>query len=463
MAASVIRFTRTNLSALPTPVERTYYKDSETRGLLLVVWSNGTKAFELYRKVEGKPTRIGLGHFDPNIPESRVFTKGTDPLGLVGNAPALNVAMARMLAAAVNAQLDMGTNPSEVRRSTRKAKQGELTLQDAFDRYEKDYLIPKDKRTTADLRSMFERNLGYVAPGQKKPHGKERTKSPHGVDWSKRKLSDINHADVLKLHNKLKEGGGAYTANRVFQLLRAIYNKMAIWKQFVGDNPCDGIELFYEQSRDRYIQGDELPLFFTALADVKDENFKDYIGLSLFTGARRENVLGMRWQDIDFGTGLWTIQGEVSKNGSILTIPLTVPALETLQLRKIRTGELGTFVFPASSKSGYMAAPKKQWAALLKTAGISNLRLHDLRRTLGSWTANTGASLHIIGKALGHKSTQTTLIYARLQGGAVKSATNLAASTMISMGGIAPKKTSGDNGATSQTEDTKSPAKFEPN
>ena len=436
MATEEIKFTRATLNALPLPAARTYYKDKDTRGLRLAVWPNGTKAFEIYRKIGGKPTRIGLGHFDHSLPDSRVFPAGTDPISLVGNSPALNVAMVRILAGAVNAQLDIGVNPSEVKRSTRQAKLAEPTLQDAFDRYDKDYLIPKEKRTASDLRNMFDRNLGYVAPGQKKTHGKEKTKSPHGVDWSKRKLSDITAADVFKLHNKLKEGGSAYTANRTVQLLRTIYNKMTLWKLFSGDNPCDGIELFDEVERTRYIEESELPLFFAALDNANNENFKHFVWLSLFTGARMENILGMRWQDIDFGTGLWSIQGEVFKNGDLMTIPLTVPAIEALQIRKEAADGKSPFVFPARSKSGYMSAPKKHWTALLKNAGISDLHFHDLRRTLGSWSANTGASLHIIGKALGHKSIQTTLIYARLQGGAIKSATDLAAATMLEKGRV---------------------------
>lgn len=431
MVTVAIKFTRSNLTAIPIPSKREYYKDRDTRGLFLAALPSGTKAFEIYRKVQGKPTRIGLGHFDSSLPDSRTFPEGLNPLRLVGNSPALNVSMARILAGAVNSQLDMGTNPSEVQRSTRKAKQSELTLQDAFDRYEQDYLLPKNKRTSSDLRNLFDRNLGYVAPGQKKPHGKEKTKASHGVDWSKRKLSDISSADVLKMHNSLKEGSGQYIANRVLQLLRAIYNKMELWKIFSGENPCVGIELFDETERERYLQEDELPAFFKALGEIRDENFKDYIGVSLFTGARRENVLGMRWKDIDFGTGIWTIQSEVSKSGISLSIPLTAVVIEILKQRKLRLGQLGEFVFPAKSKSGYISAPKKQWAALLKSAGIDNLRLHDLRRTLGSWTANTGGSLQIICEALGHKNIQTTLIYARLNKGAVRNATNIAVATML--------------------------------
>lgn len=436
MATETLEFSRTKLSALPTPKTRTYYKDACARGLYLAAWPNGTKAFELYRKVDGKPTRIGLGHFDQAIPESRTFPKGVDPLSLVGNAPALNVAMARLLAAAVNAQLDMGINPSEVKRTTRKAKLAELTLQGAFDKYEKDYLIPHGKRTASDLRSLFDRHLGYVAPGQKKTHGKEKRKSPHGVDWSKRKISDISMEEVRLLHNKLKDGVGPHTANRVFELLRALYNKMSEWKLFSGESPCEGISKFKEQSRERFITGEELPRFFAALAEEKNENIKDYVLLSLFTGARRENVLGMRWQDIDFDAGFWTVPGELSKNGSPLPLPLSSIAIDLLNMRRRARSTDEIYVFPAKSRTGYMSAPKKQWAALLDLAGIGDLRLHDLRRSLGSWAAMSGVSLHTIGTALGHKSTEATKIYARFQGDVVKSALDLAAMTILGKGGF---------------------------
>ena len=64
--------------------------------------------------------------------------------------------------------------------------------------------------------------------------------------------------------------------------------------------------------------------------------------------------------------------------------------------------------------------PKKPWARILERARITDLRIHDIRRTLGSWQALTGASLPIIGKSLGHKSTEVTQIYARLSNDPVR-------------------------------------------
>ena len=60
------------------------------------------------------------------------------------------------------------------------------------------------------------------------------------------------------------------------------------------------------------------------------------------------------------------------------------------------------FVFPSESKTGHIDKPKKGWARILERAEISDLRVHDLRRSLGSWQAKGGASLAIIGKSLGH-------------------------------------------------------------
>ena len=72
-------------------------------------------------------------------------------------------------------------------------------------------------------------------------------------------------------------------------------------------------------------------------------------------------------------------------------------------------------MFPSkSSKSGHFQEPRKGWQRILKRSGLKDLRIHDLRRTCGSWLALNGASQYIIAKQLGHKSPQSTAIYARL-------------------------------------------------
>jgi integrase len=94
-------------------------------------------------------------------------------------------------------------------------------------------------------------------------------------------------------------------------------------------------------------------------------------------------------------------------------------------------------VFPGRGRSGHVMEPKSAWKRILKRAELADLRLHDLRRTLGSWQAATGASLPIIGKSLGHNSLQATKIYAQLDLDPVRAAVTQATDAMLLAGGVA--------------------------
>jgi len=232
----------------------------------------------------------------------------------------------------------------------------------------------------------------------------------------------------------LKAGAGLYAANMAFVLLRAVYRKMTVWKLYEGHNPCDGISKFPEQSRDRFIKGDEAPKLFAALAE-SPEYFQHFVILGLCTGARRSNLLSMRWSDLDLTSGLWTIPGASSKNGKAMVVPLIPAALAVL---KARHDNGSPWVFPAHSSAGHMQDTKRQWDALLERAGLEDLRVHDLRRSLGSWAAINGASLAVIGQALGHRSVDATKVYARLTVDPVREAMERATSSLFAAGGLQP-------------------------
>ncbi|MBK8742579.1 MAG: site-specific integrase [Betaproteobacteria bacterium] len=380
-------FTQSEIGTLPAPVAgRTFYHDANYRGLALRVSASGERVFYLYKKVAGRPVKVALGPFDPNLPASREITKGVDPIAYIGNRPPLNLKMARALAQAVANELAKGTNPAKLASDARRARDGELDLAAAFTRYEIDYLIPEGKRSTLELRQMFERYLGAIGAQSKRKHGRQRTKSEHGVDWSARKLSAIAAGDVRKMMVKLKEGHGLHTANRAFELLRAVYNFAIKAKLYDGNNPCAELSKFKEESRGRFVQGEELPRFFAAIGALPDGSFKDFVLLSLYTGARRSNVLGMRWADVDLHAELWTVPAADSKNKKPMTLPLTRRAADILQARRAADPD-GAFVFPAASASGHMTPPKKQWAALMKAAKLTDLhlqRLAALDRIMGS-------------------------------------------------------------------------------
>ena len=195
----------------------------------------------------------------------------------------------------------------------------------------------------------------------------------------------------------------------------------------ISINCAIGFKKFKEKSRDRFLQPDELPRFFKALSDEPNEAARDFFMISLLTGARKSNTLAMHWRDINFTTETWRI--EDTKNSESQTIHLPKEAVDILKERKIYSES--PWVFEGSGKSGHLADPKKAWMRILKEAGIDNLRIHDLRRTLGSYQAATGANGYIIGKSLGHKSQQSTAIYARLNLDPVRESVNKATGVMF--------------------------------
>ncbi len=427
-----LSFTRKSLTEIKATDRRASYLDLDTRGLILDVTQNGVKTFRIYRKIGGRPERITLGRFNASLPDSRDFPQGSDLLKALLAQPELNVRMARRLAEAVNVQLDAGANPAETKRKAR----GELTFGQMFERFMQEYAIPHGLRTAEATRQVYERYLGELPDLPIKKHGRKRTKSPVGVNWHNRKLSSITCEELRKVHMAVGKIRAASTANQLVDLVSRIYNKARDWEEFGGRSPADGIEFLTEVKRDRFLLAGEMPAFWKALDEEPSEDYRDFLLLSILAGARSGNTRAMRWDELDLQAAEWRVADADSKNGEPMRLILVPEALDVLESRRLNS--LSPWVFPADSKSGHMESSRKRWIALLKRAGIADLRPHDLRRSLGSWQARTGASLLIIGKSLGHKSQQATQIYARLDTDPVREAVERATSAMRAAGRAEP-------------------------
>jgi len=388
--AKKINFTKATIGALTLPDsgKRIDYQDTKAKGLQLRITSSGIKTFSVLRRINGTLERITQGRY-----------------------PDMTIEQARRRAAEIGVAIANGINPAQIKRHDK----SEMTLGKLFAEYLERYVIPHGKKTISDMQDNFRRYLGQ---------------------WEYRKLSNISKRDVEKLHYKLGREIGAHTANRTLELLRAIVNKGIVWKLFTKDNPTIGIEKFSLKSRDRFLHADELPRFFQALGDEPNETIRDYVLLSLLTGARKANVLAMQWKDVNLKRGEWRI--EETKSGTPQTVTLSPEVLTVLRsrIRNIKSSEPMIFVFPGDGSSGHLIEPKKGWKRILERAGIDDLRIHDLRRTLGSWQAKTGASLAIIGKSLNHKNPSTTAIYARLDLDPVRESVNTATSAMMAAAGL---------------------------
>ena len=374
-----INFTKIAIDALPFPEKgRTYYHDSKVHGLAVGVGRTGRKSFIFYRKIGGIPERIPLGKY-----------------------PDLSIEQARGKASDLNSAIANGINPAQVKRGLK----AELTFSELFSDYLERHSKP-NKKTWGEDKSKYDT---YLAKS-----------------LGNKKLSEVDRASIAIVHSNITRAGHAITANRVKALVSSIFG----WAISVGlwqINPAIGIKQNREHSRDRFIQGDELPKFFRALAEEENDTIRDYIAVSLLTGARRSNVLSMQWSDISFDRAEWRIKE--TKNRTPQTVTLAPEVITILQNRKPSIP--AKFVFPGEGKSGHLIEPKKGWNRILKRAEIKDLKIHDLRRTLGSWQAKQGTSLAIIGKSLNHKNVATTAIYARLDSNPVRESVNAAAAAIL--------------------------------
>ncbi len=376
-----IKLTQKRIVKLPVPTNKTItYHDLEKTGLKLTISVANTRTFFIYRKIQGKPERIKIGNY-----------------------PTVSVEFAKKEADKINALIAQGKNPNEIRRSKRK----ELTLEELFTIYINKHARPRKK--TCELDELNYKN--------------------HLKHWGNRKISSIRAKDIENLHLKIGDKH-PYQANRILSLIKIIFNKAIKWKYFNDDNPAVGIEPFPEYSRDRYLRKHELEGFFKSVAAETNRIIADYILISLLTGARSANVKSMEWNEICFEEKEWKIPK--TKNDSALTVTLNELAILILNSRKNKN----QFVFPGSGKTGHLVEPKKGWKRIKKRAELEDLRMHDLRRTLGSWLANTGASLKIISDTLGHKDLKTSEIYARLALESIRERVDIATSEIMKAGNI---------------------------
>lgn len=402
-------FTKSAILKLPKPEKgMVTYKDKKEKGLSLYITASGAITFFVRKRINGRDERIKLGAF-----------------------PELSVENARKKALQAKAAVASGKNPNHQRNKMR----NEINFHQLFEQYMERY-SKKDKKSWQYDEREVNKFLSH---------------------WFKRKISTITKFEIQNLHEKVRDENGLYQANRILERIRAIFNKAIEWG-WDGKNPAQGIKKFPEKSRDRFIQPDEMPCLFLAIEEESSEVARDYIWLSLFTGARKSNVLAMRWDQINWERSEWRIPD--TKNNDPARIPLIDRAVEILKHRRQQTNSEWVLPSPmSSSKTGHLADPKKAWNRILKRAtiylwkqnskissiiekehlketnidrlfkgvevsakkqglklpvGLMDIRLHDIRRTLGSYQAINGASLSIIGKSLGHKSQQATQIYARL-------------------------------------------------
>ncbi|HBT96328.1 MAG TPA: integrase [Desulfobulbaceae bacterium] len=230
----------------------------------------------------------------------------------------------------------------------------------------------------------------------------------------KMSVEDVSHRDVAKLHHSLKEH--PYMANRTAAVMSKFFNWCEVnGYRARGSNPVVGLEKYKEEKKLEFLKSDELSAIGASLEALEKEGQISTLAaaalrLLMLTGMRLMEVLSLKWNYLDLDEKKAELPD--SKTG-FKVVPLSLPVLEILQNLPI----IDQYVFPSStSASGHMEGLRKPWKLLYAGAKLQGRwRVHDLRHAFASMMVNSGASLPVIGKVLGHAMPSTTARYAHLE------------------------------------------------
>lgn len=250
----------------------------------------------------------------------------------------------------------------------------------------------------------------------------------------KMRVKDVTRGDIERFQQSVAEGktaitekteksratvtGGKGVATRTMGLLGGIFT-FAVDRGMRADNPVHGVKKFKENRFERFLTSEELKALGKALKKAEKEGENIFaiaaIRLLILTGCRKNEILSLKWKHIDFERSCLRLPN--SKTGAKV-VPLGQAAIELL--KKMPKHEGNPYVLVGDKEGTHFVALQKIWVDIRTSAGMPDLRLHDLRHSFASVGAGSGHSLLMIGALLGHRDAKTTARYAHLAADPVK-------------------------------------------
>ncbi len=369
--------------------------DSEIKGFFLRVYPSGRRVYAL-------KYRAGR--------QQRILTLGT-------HGSPMTADRAREAALEALDRVRRGEDPATDKRAARDA----LTVAALIDAYLKDGPITKPaKRATTWAIDTSNLN-SHIRPllGRKIANALTKADAARAI----RDIATGKTAATVKTGSRglARISGGEGTARRT-RITAAAMFAWGIEHGLVALNPFAGVKLTAAPVRERFLSRAEAVQFLEALSSLEKDGgiadgFADALRLLLLTGARKSEVLGLRWGEVDFERQRLVLPPERTKAGGQLgerRVTLSPPALEILARRKRKEAASDTFVFPASRGDGHAVGLRRAFVKACARARLTGLRVHDLRHSFASFAIADGASLFLVSKLLGHASGRTTERYAHL-------------------------------------------------
>lgn len=385
-------FTKEKLEEIKPQSKGIYYTDEQCPYLKLLVSKTGLKMYYLYKKINKKPVKLSLCEFDSlSIDDARLLAQK-------------QLRLLQRKADYENNQVDLNND---------------ITFEEFFNLYMERHSKPFKKSWLADVKDANNHILPYIGHLP---------------------LTEVRRRDIIEICDRLASKGKFTASNHQLVRLRTVYNKAIDW-EYTKVNPSLGIKKHRLHSRERFLSKTEFKLLLGEVSKP-EHNLESchVIRILIFTGVRRSNVFSMRWNDINFDECTWRIPK--TKNGRPHIVFLAPSLIELLNERKhisqVDKNKLNYFsspyVFPSKSVTGHITDIKKTWDKIRNNMDVPDIRIHDLRRTFGTYMAMQGENLVTIADALGHADLKSTQIYARINKETSIKATKKITNYMCSLG-----------------------------
>jgi len=232
--------------------------------------------------------------------------------------------------------------------------------------------------------------------------------------WGKKHLTDITQPDVAKwLADKADEGLAPATVEKIRVIFGRSFELAMRWNIPGGEkNPVRGIpRRRFVNARDRSLNSMEIERLRRAVAQSRNKQLPEIVGLLLLTGARVSEVLSAEWKNVDIERR--TLLIPMSKTGKARFIPLSRAATDLIGGIKRKDG--ARYLFPSrTNPDGHLTTIKHAWQTARSEAKLGDLRIHDLRHAAASAMVSAGVDLFAVGRVLGHANHASTLRYSHL-------------------------------------------------
>ena len=350
-----IHMTKSAVDALKAATKDTVYWDAGLPGFGVKVTPRGRKVFVVLYRIGGAGSRL------------RKYTIG--PYGRV------TLQMARAEAQKVLAARLEGRDPATEKRESKRR----MTT-DRVDDLIEVFIVQHVSKTrkAAEIARLLRREVV--------------------TRWGNRCVHAIGKRDIVELASEIAQRGTPMAANTLLKVIKTFLN-WCVGRAVIDGSPAEGVPLpGKEVARDRVLTNNELASVIRAARQIGGA-YGGIVEMLALTGQRREEVAQMIWDEIDFNSRTWTLPGSRTKNGKPHIVHLSEPSIKLIK----RTSRLGSYVFSISGVRPFRNFTNAK-RALDELSGVTDWRLHDLRRTCVSGMARLGVPPHVADKILNHQS-----------------------------------------------------------